>query len=116
MTTKEMLKMQYARINEELEKACPGSKEYHDLLENWVEIHERLMAEDKADVDLEFKNIELEMKEREASKPFWKRPDINTAISAGVSIFGMTAMLNYEKIGNITSKVLSHIPKPRLWK
>lgn len=107
MTTKDMLKTQYERINEELEKAEPGSKEYHDLLKDWNDIHERLMVEDKADIEVAFKNQEL-------LKPWYRKIDVNTMISAGVTIFGMVTMLNFEKIGNITSKAFSWIPKPRM--
>lgn len=103
MTTKEMLREQYDRISEELEAAEPGSKEYHELLKDWNEIHERLMVEDKADMEY-----------LDKVKPWYRKVDINTVISAGVTVFGMVTMLNFEKIGNITSKAFSWIPKPRM--
>jgi len=107
MTTYEMLKEQFARTQEELQKATPGSKEYHELLKDWCDLHEKIMVEDKAQTDLEFKNIET-------FKPWYKKLDINTVVSGGVTVGSMLLMLNFEKIGNITSKAFSWIPKPRM--
>lgn len=107
MKTKEMLKEQYERICSELERTEPGSKEYHELLKDWNEIHERIMVEDKIDLDLKFKNEEL-------ARPWYRKLDINTVVSAVVTLLAMGMTLNFEKIGNITTKAFNWIPKPRI--
>lgn len=107
MKTLDMLKEQYERICSELERTEPGSKEYHELLKDWNEIHERIMVEDKLETDVKFKNEEL-------ARPWYRKLDINTVVSAGVTLLAMGMTLNFEKIGNITTKAFNWIPKPRI--
>lgn len=99
-STKELLWSQYKRLYSELEGADPGSDEYGKLLKQWLEIHERLFTEDKLDVEL--------------SKKWYNKLDVNTILSAGVTIFGIVFMLKHEELHVITSKVMPWIPKPKL--
>ena len=106
-SSKEMLREQFDRIDEALDNAEPGTKEYHELLKDWADLHERLMVEDKTDIELAFKN-------QEAQKPWYRKLDINTIISAGVSLLGIGLVTKHEELNNITSKAFSWIHKPRL--
>ena len=107
MTAYEMLKARFAELDEALDNVEPGSKEHAALLDEQIKIHERLMAEDKAQTDLEFKNQEL-------MKPWVKKLDINTIVAGLFTIGGMALTLNFEKVGNITSKAFSWIPRPKM--
>lgn len=107
MTTLELLKTRFAQINEELDQLEPGSKEHSELMKAWKEVHECIMAEDKAQTDLEFKNMEL-------MKPWYKKIDINTVLSIGATIGTTLLVLDFEKLGNITSKAFGWIPKQRI--
>ena len=102
-TTKEALREQFDRIKDLLKASKPGSDEFGRLLKQWLEIHAKLMEEDKADENYQ-----------EKMKPWVQRLDVNTVLSAAVTIGVAVMMLTHEDTHVITSKVFSWIPKPRL--
>ena len=127
MTTLEMLAMQFEALNEALGTVEPGSREYHEIAKDLELIQSLMMREQKAETDNEFKNIQEDRAERqlaleeakeermreEAKKPFLKRIDPNTIMSGIFTIATTFAILDFEKLGNITSKAMSFVPKPR---
>lgn len=105
MTSMDMVKEQFASIDEKLSKIEPGSKEYEAAVKAWAIAHQAVLEEVKAQTDVDFKNQEL-------MKPIWKRPEFIIAVlQAVVTVGSMGMMLNFEKTGNITSKALGFIPK-----
>lgn len=127
MTTLDMLGMQFEALNEALRSVEPGSREYHEIAKDLELIQSLMMREQKAETDNEFKNVQEDRAERqlaleeakeermreEAKKPFLKRIDPNTIMSGIFTIVTTFAILDFEKLGNITSKAMSFVPKPR---
>ncbi|MCF0232428.1 MAG: hypothetical protein HUJ63_09250 [Enterococcus sp.] len=70
---------------------------------NIVEIEN---SKKEADIKMAASEMEIE----KLDKPWWKKIDPNTVITAGVGFVSTLICLNYEKINVITSKVFN---KPR---
>lgn len=127
MTTLDMLGARFEALNEALENTEPGTREYHEISNDLKLVHELILREQKAELDNEFRNIEEERADRqlaleeakeernqaEANKPWYKKIDANTIISGVVTIGSTILILDFEKLGNITSKAMSFVPKPR---
>lgn len=127
MTTLDMLGEQFETLNEALRSVEPGSREYHEIAKDLELIQSLMMREQKAETENEFKNVQEDRAERqlaleeakeermreEAKKPFLKRIDPNTIMSGIFTIVTTFAILDFEKLGNITSKAMSFVPKPR---
>lgn len=76
---------------------------------------DQLQLVDSEDDSEKIKNVErlAAVKEKmEGPKP--EPLSVNTIVMAATSLIGILAMLHYEKLDVITSKVLGFIPKPRL--
>lgn len=127
MTTLDMLGEQFVSLNEALREVEPGSKEYHEIANDLKLVHGLILQEQKAETDNEFRNVQEdraerqlaleetkeELKREEASKPWWKKIDANTIVSGAFTLATTFAILDFEKLGNITSKAMSFVPKPR---
>lgn len=127
MTTLDMLGEQFESLNEALREVEPGSKEYHEIANDLKLVHGLILQEQKAETENEFRNVQEdraerqlaleeakeELKREEANKPWWKKIDANTIVSGLVTIGTTFAILDFEKLGNVTSKALNFVPKPR---
>lgn len=127
MTTLDMLGEQFEALNEALRSVEPGSREYHEIAKDLELVQSLILKEQKAETENEFKNVQEDRAERqlaleeakeermreEAKKPFLKRIDPNTIMSGIFTIVTTFAILDFEKLGNITSKAMSFVPKPR---
>ena len=102
------------RVLEKLSTMEPGSDEYDELMRNLTDLDRMKLAEEKSELDAGVEDLKLKKAEEEASKNFLQKVDPNTWVSAGVTIFSILSVLNFEKIGVITSKAFSFIHKPRL--
>ena len=129
-TTLDLLAKQFKQLCDALDQAEPGTKEYHEIANDLKVIHDRILAEQKAEVDNEFRNIQEDRAERqlaleeakeerietEANKHWWEKIDANTIVSGIVTVGTTVLILDFEKLGNVTSKAMSFIPKPRNFK
>lgn len=127
MTTLDMLGEQFEALNEALRSVEPGSREYHEIAKDLELVQSLILKEQKAETENEFKNVQEDRAERqlaleeakeermreEAKKPFLKRIDPNTIMSGIFTIVTTFAILDFEKLGNITSKAMSFVPKPK---
>lgn len=130
MTTLDMLGERFEELCEALKNTEPGTKEFHEISNDLKLVHELILKEQKAETDNEFRNVQEdraerqlaleeakeELKREEAHKPWWRKIDINTIVSGVVTIGTTVMILDFEKLGNITSKAMSFIPKPRNFK
>lgn len=126
-TTLDMLGEQFEALNEALRSVEPGSREYHEIAKDLELVQSLILKEQKAETENEFRNVQEDRAERqlaleeekeerlreEAKKPFLKRIDPNTIMSGIFTIVTTFAILDFEKLGNITSKAMSFVPKPR---
>lgn len=122
-----LLGKQFEELCEALDRTEPGSREYHEIANDLKLIHDRILAEQKAETENEFRNVQEdraerqlaleeskeEFKQAEAKKHWYEKIDPNTIVSAFVTIGTTFAILDFEKLGNITSKAMSFVPKPR---
>ena len=127
MTTLDLLGKQFEKLCKALDNAEPGSDKYHAIANDLRAVHDRILAEQKAETENELKNLQEdraerqlaldeskeEFKQAEANKHWWEKVDPNTIVSAAVTVGTTFAILDFEKLGNITSKALSFVPKPR---
>ena len=132
MTTIEILRSERDAIYQEMKKVTDkSSKMYSDLLKAFDQIRSQIAAEEKAEIDLEFRNRQEEMdmrkielderreanKEEEAKRPFLKRPETQQTFVMAATTLAMGVLTIYGESGRvIVSKVFSLIPKPRLWR
>ena len=126
-TTLDMLGEQFEALNEALRSVEPGSREYHEIAKDLELVQSLILKEQKAETENEFKNVQEDRAERqlaleeekeerlreEAKKPFLKRIDPNTIMSGIFTIVTTFAILDFEKLGNITSKAMNFVPKPK---
>ena len=126
-TTLDMLGEQFEALNEALRSVEPGSREYHEIAKDLELVQSLILKEQKAETENEFRNVQEDRAERqlaleeakeermreEAKKAFLERIDPNTIVSALVTIGTTFAILDFEKLGNITSKAMSFVPKPK---
>jgi len=126
-TTLDMLGEQFEALNEALRSVEPGSREYHEIAKDLELVQSLILKEQKAETENEFRNVQEDRAERqlaleeekeerlreEAKKPFLKRIDPNTIMSGIFTIVTTFAILDFEKLGNITSKAMSFVPKPK---
>lgn len=103
------------KIIEKLDTLDPTSDEYRKLLERLKLITADIREYDRQEHEFGWSEQLNNAKLAEINKPFWKRDGfIQTLIGAGCTLGTTAFMLNYEKFGNITSKALGFIPKPKL--
>ena len=127
MTTIEILRSERDAIYQEMKKVTDkSSKMYSDLLKAFDQIRSQIAAEEKAEIDLEFRNRQEEMdmrkielderreanKEEEAKRPFLKRPETQQTFVMAATTLAMGVLTIYGESGRvIVSKVFSLIPK-----
>lgn len=106
---------QFDRIDERLNETEPGTPEFDDLLKEWTQIFSKLLENDKAVTEREFKDSELRMKLEEIRKRWYKRPDVMVQLLGCIlSLFQFGLLLNHEKNGFITTKLLGLFHKVRV--
>lgn len=114
MIRDELVKEGY-RLVEELKQTKPGSKEYRDIMTDLGKVTESIREFDKQEAELGWADQLNEAKLAEINKPIWKRDGfIQAMVGAGCTVGTTAMMLNFEKLGNITSKAIGMIPKPRM--
>ncbi len=103
------------KLVSKLETMDSETQEYAKVLANLRAINAEIREFDKQEAELSWNDQLNEAKLAEVKKPFWKRDGfISALIGAGATIGTTGLILNYEKLGNLTSKATSLIPKPRL--
>lgn len=109
-----LLREEFDRIGEEIKNTPKGTKEYRELLSDWKIIYDCILAHDKAEVEKEFKNSELIMKENELTKPFFKRPDVwLQLLTVFAHLLGIGAILTHEDSHVLSSRALGLVNKLR---
>lgn len=106
---------------EEYERAARSLKVLMEArkIENEIEFPEdagsrKLDAEArKAEAESEKILAEIRKIEIENEKP-WYQPSADQVVAASATIFGIVAILSFEKVNVVTSKALSFVPKIRI--
>lgn len=126
---REDLAREIERIFSKLEETEPGTDEYKKLKADLMDLQKLKLNEEESDcrigmddrklelAEREFNhNIEkdLDNKEKEAKLKWYQKLDPNSLLSAGVSLFSIFAILNFERFGVVASKALGFITKPRI--
>ena len=109
------------RLLTEIKGLKPTSDEYKTIMARIKEINSMVNDNDRREAELgwndrlnEAKLSESEAKLAEMSKPFYKKDGfIQALVSGATSIGGILIVTNFEKVGNLTSKALQFIKKPR---
>ena len=124
------LEKQFDRIDEKMNKIEPGTTDYGNLQEQQGKIFDKLLANDKAVADREFKDSELTnktreldlkekelmLKELEMNKPLYKRVEfILQLMGLGLSVYELRSILKYEESGSIVSKAFNLLHRIRLF-